>query len=156
VKPYVIRKPRLAPVVQMVVVIAFLFLGPRLLGLNGFPWIFVFVFVATGLWYTWQATLVLRVDDAGVRILRRTPQRNRRDVAVIPWTSIHELVLTEDDPPRFAVRLKSGAPLPSGVRGVIHDPNRPTTAPELTVELPRADRTALSTAIGGRVALRSG
>ena len=154
-KPYVISKLRLGPIVQMVVVIAFLFLGPRLLGLNGFPVIFVAAFVATGVWYTWQATLVLRVDDAGVRLLRRTPQRNRRDVAVIPWTSIHELVLTEDDPPQFTVRLESGAPLPSGVRGVIHDPNRPTTAPELTVELPRADRNALTTAIGGRVALRS-
>jgi hypothetical protein len=155
VKPYVVRKLRLAPVLQMVVVTAFLFLGPRLLGLSGFPVIFVAVFIATGLWYGWQATLVLRVDDAGVRLLHRTPQRNRRDVAVIPWTSIHELVLTEDDPPQFAVRLKNGAPLPAGVRGVIHDPDRPTTAPELTVELPRADRNALTIAIGGRVALRS-
>ena len=44
---------------------------------------------------------MLRVDDDGVRLVRRTPQRHRRDVAVIPWTSIHELVLTEDDPPQF-------------------------------------------------------
>ena len=26
---------------------------------------------------------------------------------MIPWTSIHELVLTEDDPPQFAVRLNA-------------------------------------------------
>ena len=58
--PYVVRKFRAGPIIQMVVVIAFLFLGPRLLGLNGFPWIFVAAFVATGLWYAWQATLVLR------------------------------------------------------------------------------------------------
>ena len=37
VKPYVIRKLRLGPIVQMVVVIAFLFLGPRLLGPERLP-----------------------------------------------------------------------------------------------------------------------
>jgi hypothetical protein len=151
VKPYVVRKLRFGALAPLVA-IGVIFVVPALVGLDGFPWVFIAAFVAFALLNAWRATLVLRVDADGVQVQRR----DRRDLARVPWPSIHELVLTETDPPEFAIRLKRGAPLPRGVHGVIHDPHRPdATAPELRAVLPRGDRAALTTAVAGRVPVRS-
>jgi hypothetical protein len=153
---YVVRRPNLGALATPAVVVAFMVLAPRAIGLHGFPWAIVALFAAASVWQAWRSTLALRVDGQGVLLRRRTPRRDQRDSAFVPWPSIHELVLTESDPPEFAVRLKTGAPLPAGVHGVIHDPRRPSTsAPELRVPLPRADRGALTTAVQGRVPVRS-
>ena len=86
----------------------------------------------------WRSTLVLRIDGSGIRLhrhpLARDPSTAYTDV---PWASIHEIALTESDPPELAIRLRSGAPLPDGAHGVIHDPSQPdSSGPDLRLGLP--------------------
>jgi hypothetical protein len=98
----------------------------------------------------WTDSLLLKVDATGVRTRRFH----------VPWTSVRELVLTESDPPELAVRLRPGAPLPSGVRAIIHDPNQPDAiAPGLRTQLPASgvDRARLQQAAAdyGTIPLRT-
>jgi len=123
----------------------------------GFPaptW-FLVAAVAIVLYEVWRATLILSVDAKGVRLGR---QGNRRGwQPIVPWGSIHEVALTEADPPEVEVRLRLGAPLPDGVAGAVHDPSLEYgTAPQLRMPVPGADRASLATAVArlGRVPLR--
>ena len=91
---------------------------------------------ASALFEAWRGTLVLRVDAKGVRIGQR-PNR-RIPQPIVPWTSIHEVALTETDPPEIEVRLKHGAPLPAGrrrARSTIR-PGPYVTAPQLRMPAP--------------------
>ena len=96
------------------------------------------------------------MDGKGVRLGRQDNRRTRQPS--VPWDSIHEVALTESDPPEIEVRLRLGAPLPDGVTGAVHDPTREYgTAPGLRMPVPGADRATLAAAVEhfGGVSLRS-
>ena len=119
------------------------------------PW-FLAIAVAAAAYEAWRGTLVLRVDAKGVRLGHRPNRRTRQPS--VPWDSIHEVALTESDPPEIDVRLRLGAPLPDGVAGAVHDPSRAYgTAPQLRMPVAGADRTSLAAAVQhfGGVPLRS-
>ncbi len=143
-KPYVIRRPRLTafvPLLGAAAIVAFVFVFD-------FPYWFAAAAAALALFEFWRETLVLRVDAQGVRIGRRLSRRTPQPR--VPWSSIHEVALTETDPPEIEVRLKQGAPLPTGVDAAIHDPSRPNvSAPQLRMAVPGADRSALAAAVQG-------
>jgi hypothetical protein len=67
----------------------------------------------------------------------------------VPWAAIRELVLfTGTGDHEIGLRLREGAPMPGGVRGVIHDPRRPDDVPpSLRAPLPRLDRERLARAV---------
>ena len=140
-KPYVIRRPRLTAFVPLLgagAIVAFVFVFD-------FPRWFAVAAAALALFEAWRGTLVLRVDAKGVLIGRRS---RRIPPPMVPWSSIHEVALTETDPPEIEVRLKQGAPLPEGVDAAIDDPSRPSvTAPQLRMAVPGADRLALAAAV---------
>ncbi len=142
-KPYVIRRLRPAAFVPLLgagAIVAFVIAFD-------FPWWFAAAAVALALFEAWRGLIVLRVDAQGVLIGRRS---RRIPPPMIPWSSIHEVVLTETDPPEIEVRLEQGAPLPQGVNAAIHDPARPNvTAPQLRMAAPGADRPALAAAVQG-------
>ena len=141
-KPYVIRRPRpyaFVPLLGAAGIIAFVVAFD-------FAWWFAAAAILLALSEAWRATLVLRVDDKGVRIGQR-PSR-RLPQPFVAWTSIQEVALTETDPPEIEVRLKQGAPLPEGVNSAIHDPSqRNVTASRLRMPVPGADRLALAAAV---------
>lgn len=147
-KPYVIRRLRVRALLGRVPFVAvFGFVAVVVLDVSAF-----FLVAAAGvvLYGLWTDSLLLKVDATGVRTRRYH----------VPWTSIRELVLTESDPPELAVRLRSEAPLPSGVHAIIHDPNHPDAiAPGLRTELPASgvDRARLQQAAAdyGTVPLRT-
>ena len=142
-KPYVIRRLRPAaflPLLGAGAIVAFVIAFD-------FAWWFAAAAVALALFEAWRGLIVLRVDAQGVLIGRRS---RRIPAPMVPWSSIHEVALTETDPPEIEVRLKQGAPLPQGVNAAIHDPSRPNvTAPQLRMAVPGADRTTLATAVQG-------
>jgi hypothetical protein len=157
VRPYVIRRPRPAAVTPLFGLVA---IAVFVLVLDiDFPvpplWILV-VGGAFAVYEAWRTTLVLRVDGKGVLLGRRPNRRTRQPN--VPWSSIHEVALTETDPQEIEVRLRLGAPLPDGVAGAVHDPSRQYgRAPQLRMPVPGADRATLAAAVQhfGGVPLRS-
>jgi hypothetical protein len=138
VSPYVVRRFRpqilLRPILPLIVLV-FLMTQTEL---PVTPTWFAVICGAILLYDMWSATLDLRVDAKGVRLGRRS---------AVPWDSIHEVVLSET---AVEVRLKHGAPLPSGVDSAIHDPaRRYATAPQLRTDVPGAERSALAAAVEG-------
>ena len=89
----------------------------------------------------------LRLDSEGITL----GASHRAELAVhLPWTSVREVVVVGDPTaePRVGVRLHQGAPLPPGVRGLVHDPAQPDRVqPSLVREVPGLDRTALELAV---------
>lgn len=90
---------------------------------------------------------LLRVDARGISLSTR--QRNGPPVHV-PWASVRAVVVVmgPDSAPQVGVRLHHGAPLPTGVRGLVHDPSAlDRVQPALVRQVPRLDRAALATAV---------
>jgi hypothetical protein len=148
VTPYVIRRLQARPLLSRLPFVAvFGFVAIVVLDVSVF-----FLVLAAGvvLYGLWTDSLLLKVDATGVKTRRYH----------VPWSSIRELVLTESDPPELAVRLRPGAPLPNGVRAIIHDPSQPDAiAPGLRTQLPAGgvDRARLQQAAAdyGTVPLRT-
>jgi len=157
VKPYVIRRLRPSLLTPVVFLLVF-FVGLPQLGWPSFPLPIVAVFTGLFAWSAWSSTLVLRIDADGVLLVRGIGRRGRRDESRVPWPSIHEVVLTEGEPPTFFLRLKPDASLPDGAQAVIHDPEREYAAPpDLQIRLRSVNRAELAQAVEGygRVPLRS-
>lgn len=130
-RPYVVRRLGASVALNVVALAGFVVLA---LVLFDVPRLFVGVAVVVALVQAWGASLVLRVDQAGVRMGARR---------FVPWESIEAVVAAEEE---VGVRLRRGAPLPRGVRGVIHDPEGlgPVVA---RAAVPGLDRAALGTAV---------
>lgn len=79
----------------------------------------------------YSESLVLKVNASGVRLKR----------AFVPWSSIASVVAEGE---QVGIRLRPEAPLPQGVRGVIHDPNGP---PNVRQRVHRLDADALAQAV---------
>ena len=100
----------------------------------------------------------LRVDSRGIVLSAAQP---REPAVHVPWASVREVVVVTDptSEPRVGLRLHLGAPLPTGVRGIVHDPTRPDLVqPPLVREVPGLDCDALRTAVephGVRVVVAS-
>ena len=106
-----------------------------------FPTALIVIVGVLALYRLWSLSVLLKVDDDGVRVGR----------AFVPWGSIAAVVA---DGEQVGVRLRHGAQLPHGVRGVIHDPDgTPSVPPDLRVRVPRLDRAALAAAVGSRARL---
>jgi hypothetical protein len=148
VKPYVIRRLRLRSLLgRLPFLVIFGVVAIVVIDVSAF---FLAVAAAVILYGLWTDSLLLKVDPTGVRTRRYQ----------VPWSSIRELVLTESDPPELAVRLVPEAPLPDGVRAIIHDPKDPDAiAPGLRTELPSSaiDRAGLQQAAAdyGNIPLRT-
>ncbi|MDQ3611802.1 MAG: hypothetical protein M4D85_09420, partial [Actinomycetota bacterium] len=99
-------------------------------------------------------TTRLRIDADGVTF---SPSHGKRSPVFVPWLSVREVVVVTGPTaaPQVGVRLRPGAPLPQGVRGMVHDPTRPDAVqPSLTRVVPGLDRSALAMAVqacGSRV-----
>jgi len=91
----------------------------------------------------------LRVSSRGVTL---SATNSRGPVVHVPWASVREVVVLTDPitaRPQVGIRLCHGAPLPAGVRGLVHDPAQPDRLQAALVrEVPRLDRAALDAAVG--------
>jgi hypothetical protein len=138
---YVVRRARLQTVLSLaaVVVIAIVFLKGF-----GFSPVILAAVVAVALVQAYNQALALRIDESGVRL----------PPATVPWSSIDSVVADGDE---IGLRLRRDAPLPDGVRGVIHDPQgTPQVPPALRRRIRGLDRAALESAVaafGGGVRL---
>jgi hypothetical protein len=131
---------RLKPALALQAVIATAGFALAILGFD-FPPALIALAGALALFQLWSLSLVLRVDDGGVRMGR----------AFVPWGSIDTVVADGEE---VGVRLRHGAQLPDGVRGVIHDPDgTPSVPPDLRIRVPGLDRAALAAAVGSRARL---
>ena len=105
-EPYVLRKVGLGLIVPLVVFVVWIGVI-ELIGLDFPLWVIVaaaaFVLLRLAL-----DTERLRVDAAGVRV---------RPAARIPWAQID--AVHYQGPDTIGLRLKPGAPLPSGIKGMI-------------------------------------
>lgn len=89
----------------------------------------------------------LRVASRGIVLSAAQP---REPAVHIPWASVREVVVVTDptSEPRVGVRLHLAAPLPTGVRGLVHDPAQPDRVQPLLVrEVPGLDCDALRAAV---------
>lgn len=88
----------------------------------------------------------LRVDSAGITL---GGGQTRVPPVQVPWASVREVVvITDAAEPQVGVRLQPGAPLPTGVRGLVQDPARPDSVqPSLVRGVPGLDRAALEAAV---------
>lgn len=112
-----------------------------------------------------RASLLLRVDTAGVRLGRGFAPGAGRSVVrsvTVPWASLGSvrLVRSVEAAEAIDLRLRPDAPLPDGVRGIIRAPGQSeVSAPELRLSLPpgKLDHEALRRAVtafgGGAVAV---
>lgn len=135
---YVLRRVRPGTVIAIVGGFVVIAVAEAIGVFEGSAWWLWILAGAAALGSAWRSTLVLRIDGSGIRLhrhpLARDPSTAYTDV---PWASIHEIALTESDPPELAIRLRSGAPLPDGAHGVIHDPSQPNSSgPDLRLRLP--------------------
>jgi hypothetical protein len=129
------------------------------------PVLFVAAFAVIAVVNAWSITLAFSVDRRGIRFARRT---NDPTTPLVPWSSIREVVVWNAGPaglgtsgePEVGVRLQPEAPLPRGVRSIIHDPGNPdAVAPELRKAIPGLDRERLEAAVrahGGGVPVVDG
>jgi len=115
------------------------------------PWI-IWIGALFGIVSLWSASLILRVDAKGVRLGRSVS---------VPWTSIREVafhgpgVVAAD--PAIGLRLRPEAPLPDGMKSIVHDPSNPDNIPEpLRASVRNLDHEKLTAAVrefGGGVPL---
>lgn len=130
---YVLRAPRSFGQAAMAVVFGVLFLGAYLVVRPSLGWgngslmmvLFGVASVGFGVMRGLKRSEVLGVDDDGVRF----------GGVAVPWASVWQLVLLRPDPvagafradlpPQVGLRLKRGAPLPSGMTSLVTDPNDP-------------------------------
>jgi hypothetical protein len=155
---YRVRRLRPAAVVaSLVPLAAFVYFAVRYFDA---PPLFLAVAAVIGLSGLWRGSLLFAVDARGVRFA--TPLQRRNDtggVPVVPWASIRAVVVWNPfaGTPEVGVRLRPDAPLPRGVRALVHDPAHPDdVAPELRVGVPNLDRERLAAAVqahGGGVPL---
>lgn len=105
-EPYVVRRVGLAQVIPVVVFAGWL----ALLEVAGFDFpTGILVVAAVSILVSTALSLErLRVDDKGVRM---------RPAARIGWEHIGDVAVR--DPHALAIRLKPGAPLPRGIRGMV-------------------------------------
>jgi hypothetical protein len=115
----------------------------------------------------WSGSLQFAVDAKGVRFGGALQRRNDRQSPFVPWSSVQEVVVWNTGPaglvagtPEVGVRLRPDAPLPRGVRSLVHDPAHPdAVAPELRTTVPNLDHERLAAAVqahGGGVPLVDG
>ena len=105
-EPYVLRKlgpAQLSPLVVLAVWLAFV----EIAGFD-FPRLIIAGAAAYTLFHILTGTERLRVDAEGVRV---------RPAARIPWEQID--AVSQHGPDALGLRLKPGAPLPRGIRGMI-------------------------------------
>ena len=148
---YTVRRPRVGALAPLLVLPVFL-VATQALGLPAFPRVVVVLFLVFAAYVAWQRTLVLKVDAEGVQLGRGIEYvygRQQLAGAAVPWAAIRELVLfTGVGDPEIGLRLREGAPMPSGVRGIIRDPERPDEVPpSLRTKLPNVDRQRLAGAV---------
>jgi hypothetical protein len=161
---YTLRAPRptaLLPLLAVPVAIAF----SELVGLPGFPLLFLVAFAAVVLYGAWQRSLVLKVDGQGVQLGRGVRYEYGSPQAMVtrvPWSSIRDVVVVSAGPfggdrgTEVGVRLQPGAPLPAGARAIVSDPRNPDAVqPDMRTRVTdRFDRGRLEAAVaahGGRV-----
>lgn len=161
---YTLRAPRpmaFAPLLAVPVLIVF----SQVVGLPGFPLLFLIAFSAIVVIGAWQRSLVLKVDARGVRLGRGVRYEYGSPQAMItsvPWASIRDVVIVSPGPfgadagTEVGVRLRPGAPLPQGARAVVDDPRDPDAVqPDMRTRVgDRFDRGRLEAAVsahGGRV-----
>lgn len=142
---YVVRRlhpTALLPLLALPAFVAFF-------GLSFPIWVLA-VFGLLILWQVWSGSERLRVDADGVRLNRtgRSVGAGRSAPRTfVPWTSIRALIVFVpgvSDPAgrgltELGVRLEPGAPLPSGVQAIVHDPRRPDEVPD-ALRLPLRSR----------------
>jgi hypothetical protein len=104
--PYVVRKLTSAQIIPLVVFVGWL----AFLQIAGFDFPPLFIAIA-GVYVLGSTALNLerlRIDEKGIRM---------RPIARIPWQHIDSV--SSRDPHLLSLRLKPGAPVPRGVRGMI-------------------------------------
>jgi hypothetical protein len=133
-----VRRLSAGPAVQFVLAVA----GAVLAILEfDFPAVLIVVVGVLALYRLWSLTLVLKVDDDGVRLGR----------AFVPWHSIDSVVAEGEE---VGIRLRREAELPREVRGVIRHPDGSISIPpDLRIHVPRLDRAGLAIAVGSRARL---
>src|SRR5699024_8677136 len=95
VSPYVVRRLRPAAFMPLLAIPVFV-TAVEVLGLPGFPVLFIVVFAAFSAYVGWQRTIVLKVDAGGVQIGRGVEYaygRQQLAGATVPWPSIREVVV---------------------------------------------------------------
>jgi hypothetical protein len=131
-RAYVVRRPRPSALVSFLLTAGVLTVFVTRFDFSR-PIFALVLLVALGALY--RDTQVLRVDEKGVRMRP----------AFVPWSSIDSVVA---DGEQIGVRLRRDAPLPEGVRGVIHDPaGTPQVPPALRRRVRRLDHDALAAAV---------
>jgi hypothetical protein len=161
---YTLRAPRPAALLPLLAIPVVIAVG-QLVGLPGFPLLFLVAFAGIVLYGAWQRSLVLKVDASGVRLGRgvryeyNSPQAM---ITTVPWSSIRDVVVVSPGPfggdaaAEVGVRLKPGAPLPPGARAIVSDPRAPDAVqPDMRTRVgDRLDRARLEAAVaahGGSV-----
>ena len=161
---YTLRAPRataLLPLLAIPVLIVF----AEVVGLPGFPLLFLLVFAGVVVYGAWQRSLVLKVDADGVQLGRGVRYEHGSPQAMItrvPWSSIRDVVVVSPGPfndngaTEVGVRLHAGAPLPQGARAIVSDPRDPDAVqPDMRTRVgDRFDLRALDAAVaahGSRV-----
>jgi hypothetical protein len=97
---YTLRAPRptaLLPLLAVPVTLAF----AELVGLPGFPLLFLVAFAAVVLYGAWQRSLVLKVDGRGVQLGRGVRYEYGSPQAMVtrvPWSSIRDVVVVSPGP----------------------------------------------------------
>ncbi|MGI8699504.1 MAG: hypothetical protein ACR2J0_10240 [Mycobacteriales bacterium] len=137
-EPYVLRWPITARTIVPellgpAVLVGWLVLSPRIGGHRppGIFWAFLVLVVGLRAVQFRNGRVALEVGPKGIR-LGQTANRYSRRLVAVPWRSIAEVVVLA---PRMSapedlatnvgevgVRLRPGAPLPAGVRGIVREP----------------------------------
>ena len=151
------RKVPADALISVVIALALLAVISFVLGDVPSPFAVVVLVVVVGAINLARASVLLRVDDEGVRIGRgmgRAYGDTRVLTTTVPWSSVDEVLVVSSGAgdEQVAVRLRADAPLPWNVRGVIRDPSAPDPVPpELRTNVPagKLDRMALERAVAG-------
>jgi hypothetical protein len=125
---YTVRRLKLRDVVSLLIGVA---VAAYVIPKFDYAKVIVPVMAITWLVQAYSESLVLKVNASGVRLKR----------AFVPWSSIASVVAEGE---QVGLRLRPDAPLPQGVRGVIHDPNGP---PPVRLRVRRLDTDALARAV---------
>jgi hypothetical protein len=139
---YAIHRPRLLALVQ---VMGFVTVFALVVLVGTLPKAFLALAVAFAAWNLWNTSLVLSVGRRGMRL----------GGALVPWSSIREVVLWNAGPaglgggePEVGLRLRPDAPLPDSMGSLIYDPAHPDEVPpELRRTVRGLDRARLETAV---------